>query len=366
MSTPLKIADQSQNMEDLRNARSYNDIVVVLTRIMTASNSIRSKVSKYLLKVSNTDLDIDSGEIQFDRGDLRKVHADLTTLEVAVYEVRYARSIVHIVPSDEKLSKLETLFTRLDNQLVRSKNTCFKYLDEVGKRLEPEKLQDFYTFVTKVLSRSLPQVRISTFLIPTPDDKTSIVRYIVLRGLTTKGGYTVPEFLIALHAQNNFDDSYSYLISFPVRPLDTENKVSIASKGKLESLLRDKISNLFQVKKVKSISIKTRRPIELLSSVRSVEVDRGEVRVNLESGSTGSDINQILSRCLPLLHAAFETKDPRIDILHRVEAKSDGSKLITFLVANRNFHDKKALDAFRDVLNLGNESYTNLLNSLDD
>lgn len=366
MSTPLRIADQSQNMEDLRNARSYNDMVVVLSRIMSTSSTIQSKVSRLLLKVSDMDLDIDSGEIQFDRGALRSVHKDLSTLEINAYEVKFARSILHIVPSDDKLAKLNVLFTKIDNNLVKAKNLCFKYLNEIGKRLETEKLQDYYQFSIKVLSKSLPQVRLSSFVMPDDGDKTSIVRYIVLRGLVTKGGYTVPEFLIALHARNNYDDSYSYLISFPVKPRDGENVTSINSKAKLDRILRDKLSNLFDVKKVKSISTKTRRPIELLSSVRSVVVEKGEIRLNLESGVTGSDINHILSRCLPLLHSAFGIKDPRLDVLHRVGVSQDGSKTISFLVANRNFHDRKSLEAFRDTLRLGNDNYTNLLHSLDD
>lgn len=360
MSTPLKLADKSQNMEALRGARSYNDIVVVLSRIIGATSSIVTRTSKSISKVSDTDINIDSGELQFDRPALRKVHEDLTQLETSAYEVKYARSITHIVPSDDKLEKLNVMLNKLDASLVQGKNLCYKYLNEVGKRIEPEGLHSLFEAATKSISRMLPDVRISSFIVPDASAKTSIARHIVLRGITTKGGYALSEFLVALHARNNFDNTFSYQLSFPVRPRDQDNRLAINTKAKLDTLLRAKLATLFHVKKVKSLSDKSRRSMETLSNVRAVSVKDGAIRLALESGVTGSDINSILSKCLPIVHATFGVKDPRIDILHRVWVDESGSKVISFLVSDRNFYDKRSLDTLRRVLGMDSKTYTQL------
>lgn len=358
----LKIADNSRNMEALRSARSFNDLIVTVSRILSSVTNMQSRLVKKAASAKKATFNLSEGQdggIQYPTKELQSIHDILLALEVSEYEMKYARSTSGIITSADKLAKFNLVTHKLEKTLILTKRVAYKLLDELGQRYETPALRAMNMQALKVLRQVAPSARTYSFSFPLAEDRVNLVRYIVVRGLTTKGGYALSDYIIGLHAQNNFDDTFTYLLSFPVKINDKTAQQFPSSKRTIGQTIRDNMASSFNMRVIERVGVGTRRSVEIIPHVRSVRLESGKLMIALESGTTGKEINKVLTSVLPVLHAAFGVDDPRTDIMHRIET-IDNVKTIVCAVSDRNFHDKHALDKLRSVTNMERSTFREL------
>lgn len=360
MSDYLKRIDKSKNMEDLRSARSYNDIVVVLSRIKAASSSILNRLGRKLSKTEPQSVEIklaDNGDFTANTKAVAQAHDDLSNLISFSYELQYARSLSSIIASDTKMDKFRKLCDSSDVTVVKAQNMTYRYLDVIGSAIEPQPLRKYARSLERMLSNALSYHKLSSFVVPTTDDKISFVRNLVLHNVTTPNDYVLPEFIVSLHADNNFDNTFSYSVSFPNRIGDSSDKTPFSSQRLLTDAVRDALSHSFGVADVKELSEPPRRYIETMDNVLATYVSDGSLNVELESGISGSEINSLLTKLLGVAHVALNVQDPRTDIVHRVTVGPKGNKIIQLRLLDRNFYDMTAMGRLRKMLSLDSDTF---------
>ena len=364
MSEYLRLVDQSANMEALRAARSYNDIVVVISRIKTATSSIYNKLSR---KISNKpeaqQIAIHQGdpdEILIDRKSVKQILADIQSLSVFTYENQFARSLTDVIASDAKLDKFRRLLDSTERSLVKAQNLAYHYLSSIASRVAPKLLVSHTKEAQKTLSGILNYYKQSSFVVPTADDKTSYTQYLILHNVTTEQEYVLNKFIVAIHANNNYDNTYSYSLSFPDRVGEASDAEPFSSLKQLRAKLKAALVAAFNVTSVGSLGSTQRRTVEAMDNVASAYVEAGELRVELESGVTSSEINSVITRLLTIAHAALGVQDSRTDIVHRVSVGDKGNKIIRVALIDRNLYDMSAFDKLRKVLSLDAKSYKSI------
>lgn len=360
MSERLKQVDKSKNMEDLRSARSYNDVVVVLSRIKTSTSSILSSINRKLSKVQPQPVEIgikEGAEFSVDRKALESAHNDLEKLLSCQYALQFARSLTSVIANDSKMDKFRKLCELSDVTIIKAQNAAYKYLDTVGSAVEPNDLRKYANSMDKLLSKMLKFYKQSTFVVPTADDKISFIRNIVLHNVTTPNSYVLPEFIVSLHADNNFDNTFSYAVSFPNRVNDTSEKFTFSNGRELVNIIRDVLEDSFSVSKIKSLGESPSRYIETMDNVLSTYVSDGCLMVEIESGTTGSEINTMLTKILPIVHVALSVNDPKTDIVHQIAIGPKGNKVIKIRLLDRNFYNMTAVNQLKKLLVLDTSTF---------
>tara|TARA_B100000700_G_scaffold88627_1_gene99981 strand:- start:100273 stop:101388 length:1116 start_codon:yes stop_codon:yes gene_type:complete len=362
MSDSLKQLDKSKNMEDLRSARSFNEIVVVLSRIKNAASSINSKLSRKLEKVQTSEVEIpiseqQEGEFSLDRSSLKASHEDLESLQMFTYQLHFARSISGVVSSDAKMEKFRKLCEQLDAVLIKTQNMAFKYLNAVGSRVEPARLGTFASRAEKYLAKLTDSSRVNSFVVPDAAFKVSFTHYVVVHNVPTQNGYVLSELLVALHADNNYDNTFSYSISFPDRVGDASERFTISNPKQLTRALDTHLFEGFEIQTIGELESGSKRYIETMPNVLSTYVDDNNLVIELESGVTGSDVNSVLTKLLPCAHTALGVSDPRTDIVHRVAQGPRGNKTIRIQLSDRNFYNQGAFKQLRKMLALDSRTY---------
>jgi len=360
MSYNLKQIDKSKNMEDLRAARSYNDLVFVISRIKAATSSIHTRLARNLIKSNTESVEIrmtdDNGFLK-DKKMFTQPQADLNNIISFSFELQFARSLSGIVSSDVKLNKFRTICESMDRELVQAQNLAYKYLDQIATKIEPTQLPKYTKIVEKLLSSTLAFYKQNSFVIPDARDKISFVRYLVLHNVRTPNEYVLPNFIVALHANNNLDNTFSFAVSFPHRVGDDSRKLLFSDNNSLLAFVRDAIANSFGVKDIGELGEAPRRYIETMENVLSTYVHKGALFIELESGVTGSDINSLLTRLLKVAHVALGVQDTKSDIIHSVTVGSKGNKIVKLALSNRNFYDNGAISALRNMLAIDPKTY---------
>ena len=347
-------------MEDLRAARSYNDIVFVLSRIKAATSSIQTKLARNLAKTDPESVEIrmtdDNGFLK-DKKMFTQPKTDLNTIIGFSFELQFARSLTSIVSSDVKLNKFRTICESLDRELVQAQNLAYKYLDQIATKIEPAQLPKYTKIVEKLLSSTLAFYKQNSFVIPDAKDKISFVRYLVLHNVRTPNEYVLPNFIVALHANNNLDNTFSFAVSFPHRVGDDSRKLLFSDNNSLLTFVRDAMANSFGIKDIGELGESPRRYIETMENVLATYVSNGELFIELESGVTGSDINALLTKLLKVAHIALGVQDTKSDIIHSVVLGPKGNKIVKLALSNRNFYNNSAMLALRKMLTIGPKTY---------
>ena len=360
MNNNLKQIDKSKNMEDLRAARSYNDIIFVLSRIKSATSSIYTRLGKNLTKVEPEEVQIsmvDENGFLKDKKIFSQPQSDLYNLISFSYELQFARSLSTLIASDSKMDKFRKLCESLDRELVQTQNLAYKYLDLIGTRIEPAQLPKYTKAVEKLLSTTLAFYKQTSFVVPDAADKISFVRHLVLHNVRTPNEYVLPNFIVSIHADNNLDNTFSYSISFPHRIDEPTIKTSFSNMDQLLSTVREAIARSFDVENIDELGESSRRYIETMTDVLAAYVSGNELFIELESGVTGSDINVLLTKLLRVAHVALGVQDAKSDIIHSVVVGPRGNKIIKLALSNRNFYDNQALVALRKMLALDSKAY---------
>lgn len=360
MSEYLKHIDKSKNMEDLRSARSYNDVVIVLSRIKSASSSIFSRLGRKLTKVGTKPVEIqisEDGRFTSNTKALYQSHEDLKSVVCYSYEVQFARSLASMISNDSKMDKFRKLCDSTDATVIKAQNMVYKYLDVIGGSVEPKSLKQFSQHAEKFLSKTLSFKKLSSFVIPSPDDRVSFVRSLVLHNVSTPNEYVLPEFIVSIHADNNFDDTFSYSVSFPNRVGDDSDRNPFSKKDGLLSLLQNALIDSFEVSDIKDLGESPQRQIDSMDNVMLTYVDSGSLFIELESGVTGTEINSTLTSILKVVHSALSVSDPRSDIVHRVSVGPRGNKIIQIRLLDRNFYDMTAMGKLAKMLALDSKTF---------
>lgn len=346
-------------MEDLRAARSYNDIVVVLSRIKTSASSLKSKaVRRASGQSSKVSVDMSgNGEFSVDSDLISSALSDMRNLLCFSYELQFSRTLSDIIPSDTKLDKFVKLVNAADQEVTRARNAVLKLLNKLGSAVEPSVLSKYASYVQKLLNGILDFSKFTSFVIPNNESQISFTRYIVLHNVHTTNHYILPQLIIAIHARNNLDGTFSYSVSFPSEVEEDASRIRIVKKNDLLSAIREYLNTNPESIALKELDDSSRRNIETLDNVHAVYLDGNVLNVELQSGVTGSDINALLTRLLKVAHAALGVEDPRTDIIHRITVTDKGNKAVQLSLSDRNFFDTKALNGLRRMLSLDRKTF---------
>lgn len=363
----LEQIDNSKNMEDLRGARSFNALVTVLSRIKSSILSIKRRVVRNLSQPTVETVEIGIlDEFGFCvHPELKKAVQDLHNILCFHYEVQFSRSMTHVVAGTEKIKKFRLITENLDNDIVDAQNLLYKYLDNIGTRIEPQKLSEYAKAAENLLAKSLAFTKQTTFCLPSLDDKVSFSRYLILHNVRSTNDYVMRTMLVCIHAINNQDNTFSYAISFPSSVGDSAVQKHFINKTQMTSALYAHLETLFRVSDIKSIQKAPTKAIETIEDVISVTFERPYLCIHLESGVTGSVINNILTKVLRIAHPAFGVEDSKSDIIHSVSTSERGNKTIKIAVADRNFYDSARVRQLKKALSMKESTYKEVLNELE-
>lgn len=352
-------------MEDLRSARSYNDLIFIASRIKSASTSISSRVMRVLSKENSNMEAIRIGAdclCKHDKAKLKSAHEDLDTLNHFIYEIQFTKSLTDIITGDVKLDKFRRIVERTESDVNKAYSYTSKLLHHIGTKSSPKNLVAFTSFAIKRLAKSLTFTKQTVITIPSVDDRTSYTSFIVLEHIAYPDGFIMPELIIALHADNNFDGSFSLSVSFPKSFHEELSKTPFSTKKKLGEIFTSALKEQLNVEDLKKMRPKDRRVLELMPDVKSASLtkDKKYLQIELESGVTSSDINQVLTKVLPIVHVFLGVTDTDTDIVHKVGEGKSGNKVIRIGLLHRNFYDINSLARLKQLIGLDDSTVTSI------
>lgn len=364
MTELLKNIDNSKNMEDLRYARSYNDVVFVLSRIKNACFSIQSRVSKYLSslpKEHDVSITEEKAHYEINENKVKAALSDLESLLAFHHEVKYSSSLTNLISNGDKLDKFNRVMSSVESTVIHCQNVVIKYLDEIGTRAEPSKLSDFSITVDRFISHVATFSKKTSFVVFEPGNRASFSHYKVIYNLRTDDGYIVPMVMICLRADSNYDGTFTYKVSYPNKILVRATETSFSTKRELSLILADYFSSSIDVSSIPS-GKKGRKSIEVLDEVSSTYIFGNDLWVELNNGINGTAVNRVVTSVLTTLSGVLNVDDPRTDLAHKVETTSRGNKAIRIRLIDRNFYDKRELKRLKRLLSLDSKTYENIKN----
>lgn len=336
MTLPLNF-DRSRNMEKLRDARSYNDLVLVVSSIRTAVLAIHSVLEKALLKTNAAS--------KINHKTAKTYFYDLTQFQ---YELEYARTCRNIIV-DDKRSKFDTLLDSTNNIRETSRSLLLRILDKATHC--PEELDDYAKEATSWIQKNLKYSYSSSFTLPDFDVVDSFSKFIVLYGVSTVSGYILPEMIIRLDADSITHDGkqYSYFISFPT-------KIEVkAPREHLESIQRQLLLHTQSV--VKIITPQSIKFIQI-DGVTSASIVGDSIVVSLKPKLSDTKVNAVLTKILYSFQYLYNLTDPQSDLIYSVSGTNE--KIVTVKMLDRDI-TKLQLQNFRKALPLTNSDHKLLL-----
>jgi hypothetical protein len=346
-------ADNSENMEKLRNARSYNDLVLVLMSIKTKATAIHNKAVKATAS-AETLLDDKSRLL------ISQLYQALFSLFAMELEVLFAKSLDSSVIHDSKKNKAKILLDVTHNIVISAENVVYTALSSFLQDKIPSELGSFVATLKDFLTKILTCSGVSVLNLPSPDSE-SYYSYLIFKRIYGADDFIISDSLFCIKAISNRDGSFSYTLSFPTKIGDDDtDEAQFSNQRKLLSLIKAHLVRLFELSDIKQLSKQSENKIKTLVGVHDVDLSNGILSVKLASGLGGREINNIISKLLSILTTLLGIDDPYKDVIHRMSVLSDGTKTIQFMLMNKTFRNTNALDDLRRLLNLKRETFQDL------
>ena len=347
------IADNSKNMEALRNARSFNDAITVLTKIKTKANAIKYKANKNFIADESAPFTDNTRKL------IGVFYKDLFDLSVMELEVVFAKSLDDSIINEAKQKKYKRFLNTVHNSIIDSENQIYATLKSFIANKIPSKLDSFVGSLHKFLLKTLKTSGDTIINLPSSDAE-SYESYIIFNRIYGPDGYIMTDTLFKIKAITNRDGSFSYSLSFPSKIGQDDNAVMFSSKAKLLELIKSYLIKLFNVSDIKQLSTRAKRKITRLAGVHNVTLESGILNVVLKAGLTAKEINGIITKLLYVLTTLLNITDVYKDVIHKMTISEDGTKTIQFTLMDRNFYNINALSDLKKLLNLKPQTYEEL------
>lgn len=337
--------DNSSNTIDMRKSRNVNELLGVINRIKTSILTISSTAAK--LKISRK---VELGKA-FDFQDVLDL---LNRVEIHLGELTVARGLGNSIAYDGKRDSFFKVLNTVNSICLEVRGRIFDYMNNVGIRLESDKLAAFSSVVDKIMHGYEAASR-SIVYIPQRD---VLHKHFVFTEMVTDTGFTIPETIIRI-GQHFTNGDYAYSVSFPdsVLAIDPVTNWFINTK-ELQSFLLENAS-LIKIKQ----RIRVPKNVLRIDGVSGVDSDNTDLLVTLEPGLMPKDIHGILSSILPIVQRAVGAS--KYDVLHRVMNNETGGKTIQFILAGRKIVDGQQAIAMRKALAMSRPSFESLCKALN-
>lgn len=355
------IDDGSKNVDSLRKARTFNELTGIVTSIKGAVSQIKSKLVRQLSKLGQQEVQINDSPIDF--SSLSSLYSDIQHLRCYSLELEYAKSIAYNINGENKKQKFDKLVTEQCSECNTVLNLVYKYIDSVGSRQEPKALVQYYTVLQKYLGKLVKYSTVKSFVLPSPDKHTSFSRHIILFNVVTEKGFIIPNVIICISAETNYANGFFYTLSFPSEVEVKSVSYPFNTKEEMLSLVEDKLSSILgaDLKPINSINDNLYK----LDGVNSVRTTDSSLQVELDSGISASEVNNVLTKLLPMMYALTGVSNTRTDVLHRMILSSSGNRIIEFVLKGRTLNERSHLTNLKKILPLSKKSISSILNMLD-
>lgn len=327
--------DSSRTMENFRVARSYNDLVLILSAIKNAAESIHNRLQKK-------------------SGSAKTILQDLRTLEEFSYSIQYSKTL-NIITVDAKQEKFKTLSTSVENIVNNVISQAYFAINELGEAAEPETLKSLAGLVQTYISKTLNVRKFTSIVVPRED--CNFTHYFIMFNIPKSDGFILNEFIVALDYEKMNDVEHTS-VSFPAKML-FEAEPYIITKRNLISTINNCLSS--DVIGILNLNNKQKSTINGIENVHATYIQDSTLCIELSPNVSPAEINGVLTKLLPIVHIALNITDPRRDIIHRVSITENGNRVIKIKLMDRNFYEGKALRDLKRSLNLSNDTYKTLL-----
>lgn len=331
----FKSIDSSRTMENFRAARSFNDLVLTLSAIKNAAESINNRLQK---KSASAKI----------------ILQDLRTLEEFSYSIQYAKTL-NIITVDAKQEKFKTLSNAVENIVNTTISKAYFAINEMGEADEPETLKSLSSLVQTYITKTLNVRKYTSIVVPR--ENCNFTHYFILFNIPKADGFILNEFIVALDYEK-LDGVEHTSVSFPAKML-FDAEPYIITKRNLISTINSCLSS--DVIGILNINNRQKSTINSIENVHATYIQDDSLCVELAPSVTPAEINGVLTKLLPIVHIALNITDPRRDIIHRVSITENGNRVIKIKLMDRNFYEGKALRDLKRSLNLSNETYKTLL-----
>lgn len=356
------IDSDSKNVENLRKARTFNDLTGIIATIKGSVNQIKSKILKKLSSLKKQKISV-SDDTKVDFSSLNVLYNDVASLRCFGLELEYAKSVAFNINGENKKQKFDKLVSEQISEVNNVLNMVYKYIDSIGSMHEPKELVQFSNSLQKYLSTYVKYDKLSTFVLPTPDKNTSFNRHIILFNVVTQRGFIIPNIIICISAETNFANGYFYTLSFP-REVETKSTAHpFSNKDEMTKIMEDKLVSIIGTK-LQPVKIK-KDQLYKIKGIDSVYTSEDSLVVGLESGINASEVNNILTKLLPMMYSLTGVSNTRTDVLHRVGIGENGNRIIEFVLRGRTLSDRSHLSNLKKILPLNSKTVSTMLNILE-
>lgn len=357
------VDSQSKNVESLRKARTFNDLAAVVTNIKASVRQIRSKVLKKLSSLNKEKISIETNLKAPNFSSLSNVYDDIHSLKCFSLELEYAKSMSFSIENDNKKKKFDTLVSEQISETNNVLNMVYKYIDSIGSRYEPKELVQYYRAIQKHCQTYIKYEKLNTFVLPNAEKNTSYRRYIILFNVVTAKGFIIPSVIICIAANTNYAEGYFYNLSFPSDVETPGVEYNFSNKNEMITQLTNKLTQIFGAPLL-PIRVKS-EALYKIPGINSVYTTDEALSVELDSGVSASDVNNILTQLLPLIYSLTGVSNTLSDVLHRVGIGPNGNRIIEFVLQGRTLVDRSSLSNLKKILSLSQKNVSSLLELLE-
>jgi len=328
----FKTIDSCRTMESFKSARSYNDLVVVLSTINGNTESIANRVQK--------------------GASAPVLLQGVESLEEFSYSLQFSKTL-SVITTDNKTAKYKLLCSKVENLVNTTLSNAYHALNTLGMQVESEQLQELAFTALNFLSK---YVKVYASII-IPINGNNVTHYFILNNISTPSGYIISEFIIALNS-TKLNNTESLTISFPSKMFFPADAQPVSKKTVTKAIESCIGSDVLAIQRLKPES---KNAINRIDNVSATYIDDNHLAIELSSDVSPSDINNVLTKILPIAYVALGITDPRKDIIHRMSVAPNGNKVIKIALMDRNFCDSSAIRTLKRRLNLDSQTYKTLL-----
>ena len=264
----------------------------------------------------------------------------------------FARSTNESVIHESKQNKVKILLDLTYNTIIEAENAIYAALKSFLNDKIPSSLHKFTVILRDFLTKVLSYSGVSLLNLPSPDSQ-SIFSYLIFKRICAPSGFILSDVLFCIKAISNNDGTYSYTLSFPGKVGEDQGQAfQFSNQRKMLSIVKSHLVQLFEISSIKELPRMSKNRIKTLVGVYDVELSNGILTVKLESGLTGAEINNIITKLLSTLTSILGIDNLYLDAIHKMVTLSDGTRAIQFMLMDKTVYDTNALDDLRTLLNL--------------